>query len=373
MGIQVTVWQIAAGDSGRFYDHLFMDHDVMFMGPGDPGPLDCEEASFEHFHALENTLSKHKYSQLQQFAFAAQEGEKVILRCGRKAKAVGVVTGKYKYEQSFDDVHGWDLQHVRRVKWIEASIDELSGLQADGDLFSSTKQIPTFTAVHDERILSQLKGLLNAECDRQTKELPIRPPKPLSLDELGIHLFSEGLSHEQVERVQLAISRIRRLGHWYATQQTDFRPREHEVVSHVLLPLFSALGWSEQLLAVEWNNIDLAVFATTPRVPENCLLVCEAKALGAGLQDAIQQAQDYVKRLSLPKGTAVAVTDGLRVYLRIRVATELQWSVAGYINLQKIRTNHLAPASTNAVKTLIALTPAGLQRLTAGHSRHLSL
>lgn len=32
------VWQMAAGEEGRFYDDLFLKHDVMFLGPGGFGP-----------------------------------------------------------------------------------------------------------------------------------------------------------------------------------------------------------------------------------------------------------------------------------------------------------------------------------------------
>ena len=52
-----------------------------------------------------------------------------------------------------------------------------------------------------------------------------------------------------------------------------------------------ALGWSEQLLAVEWNKIDLAVFQATPRTPDKCALLCEAKSLGHGLQNVVKSRQ----------------------------------------------------------------------------------
>lgn len=28
------VSQIAAGENGRYYDRLFLEHDIMFLGPG---------------------------------------------------------------------------------------------------------------------------------------------------------------------------------------------------------------------------------------------------------------------------------------------------------------------------------------------------
>jgi uncharacterized short protein YbdD (DUF466 family) len=37
------VWQIAAGETGRRYPELFIDHDVMFIGPGDAGEFDFDK------------------------------------------------------------------------------------------------------------------------------------------------------------------------------------------------------------------------------------------------------------------------------------------------------------------------------------------
>ena len=34
----------------------------------------------------------------------------------------------------------------------------------------------------------------------------------------------------------------------------------------------------------------------------------------------------------------------------------------GYLNVKLIRTNHIATANTNAVDTIMALTPAGINR-----------
>ena len=58
-------------------------------------------------------------------------------------------------------------------------------------------------------------------------------------------------------------------------------------MAHIILPLLLALGWSEQLLAVEWQKIDLAAFGSTPTTAKTCVLVCEAEGLGHGLQDVL--------------------------------------------------------------------------------------
>lgn len=130
----------------------------------------------------------------------------------------------------------------------------------------------------------------------------------------------------------------------------------------MILPLLLALGWSEQLLAVEWKRIDLAGFCGTPTDISNCVLVCEAKAMGHGLQDVFDQAEESVRRCRLTRCEKVLVTDGARFYLYERAGDKWSNEPVGYLNVHLIRTKHLAPANTNAVDTIVALTPAGVAR-----------
>ena len=58
------VWQIAAGETGRDYTKLFLDYDLMFMGPGNPG------AYYKHsYDALveQGLVKKGIATQLRQF------------------------------------------------------------------------------------------------------------------------------------------------------------------------------------------------------------------------------------------------------------------------------------------------------------------
>ena len=38
----------------------------------------------------------------------------------------------------------------------------------------------------------------------------------------------------------------------------------------------------------------------------------------------------------------------------------------GYVNIHSIRTNHVAPAGTNAIDTLVALSPSRIERAYGG-------
>lgn len=137
------------------------------------------------------------------------------------------------------------------------------------------------------------------------------------------------------------------------------RPTEHEVVAHIILPMLLALGWSEQLLAVEWHKIDLAIFNGTPTDAPRCKLVCEAKSMEHGLQDDFQQAAGDVERHGLTEYNTIVLANGGRFYL-FRRHPGSTWTAEpdGYLNVLKIREDHLLPAGTNAVDTLMALTPA---------------
>ena len=42
--------------------------------------------------------------------------------------ALGEVVGDYTNEPAFEDVEGWDLQHVRRVRWRQVDVEPIRGL-----------------------------------------------------------------------------------------------------------------------------------------------------------------------------------------------------------------------------------------------------
>jgi hypothetical protein len=90
-------------------------------------------------------------------------------------------------------------------------------------------------------------------------------------------------------------------------------PSEDEMLVHFVIPFFRSLGWPQELLAVQWNYVDLAVFHCLPRTPENCCLVVEAKRLGVVAESALEQASEYAAKLTTP--CDVLLTDGFRYRL----------------------------------------------------------
>jgi hypothetical protein len=347
-----NVWQIAAGEPRRYYDHLFIEHDVMFMGPGRHG---CYGDNRAKYGQVRNGLRR--------FVEHVHEGDVVLLRLGQVAKAIGLAAGDdYAWCDTFDDVFGWDLQHTRRVIWQEDLKDELNRVQPEEGFFRS-KQSATFSAVNNPKVLEQIEPLLSRCRERPLQALPDKPPPPLAPADLGRELFARGLANEAVDKTLAAIERQRRLWLWYDEHgRATGRPTEHEVVAHMVVPLLLALGWSEQLLAVEWKRIDLAGFSGTPTDESNCVLACEAKVMGHGLQDVLPQPEQYVQERKLTGCQKVLLTDGARFYLYERDGRKWSDTAKGYLNVNLIRTSHLAPPDTNAVATIVALTPAGVVR-----------
>jgi len=167
----MRVWQIACGESGRYYDDLFLEYDVMFCGPGRPGPYD--PAVYRKW-AEQGKITKSHPGRIRNFNLGVQPGDIVLLRKGYRVISMGLAEGHtYHWNESLDDVYGWDLQHCRSVSWQRGLDAELEALQTKRDLFGTRKQIPTFTAVKERAILDPIEHLFSRCKDRPPK----RPPE----------------------------------------------------------------------------------------------------------------------------------------------------------------------------------------------------
>jgi hypothetical protein len=354
----MNIWQVSAGDRKRNFSSLFLDYDLMLAGPGRFGSY-----SKERYDIIiqQGIYTAKKIGYLRAFAEDSQSGDVVLLREGNEFKAIGqIAEAPYSHDETFDDIYGWDLQHVRRVFWQEHLKDDLEKLKLT---FGSGKQASMFSGVNKSHILQAIKPLLNKFKNRKLKPLPSEVGKILTLEELGEELFSRGLPNNAVDQLIKAIERQRRLIQWYKLHGKDSdRPTEHEIVAHMVLPLLLALGWSEQLLAIEWKRVDLTVFTDAPTVPKNCCLVCEAKRFGHGLQNVFKQAMKYVKNNKLSNCEKILLTQGKILYLYEKSGADWNDKPVGYFNIDKIRTHYLIPERTNAVDTIMALTPSGIHR-----------
>lgn len=348
------VWQIACGEKGRRYQQAFLDHDVMFLGPGrfgaytptlyDANP-DCQPEGLGSIACV------------RQFATEVRPGDLVLLRSGYTVLSIGVVDSEYFHTVAFDDVHGWDLEHCRRVIWQRQHDEALRDIQSTSGLFADRKQIPTFTRVKHPRNLDPIRALLQLVQKRPLNEMPELPAEPLTPEEFSDALFREGLSYDACLHVERAIRKLRGLLNWYSQERSPGRPTEHEVVAHMILPLMLALGWSEQLLSIEWRKIDLAVFTRAPTIPSSCGLVCEAKGMNNPLQNVVEQAVHYCDKHRLDNCSKILVGDGGYFSLYRKADGKWETDPSGYISLRKLRRHYLLPKGADAVTTLMALTP----------------
>ena len=110
----ITYWQHAAGDANRNYAAVCLKWDVILNGPGYAGPLpDCKD------ELLKDGWTSRKITGLLRFSKTMKEDDLVGLRLGTTdVLGVGVIVGKYEWLEVFSDIDGWDLHHVRRVKWF---------------------------------------------------------------------------------------------------------------------------------------------------------------------------------------------------------------------------------------------------------------
>jgi hypothetical protein len=346
VGRDTPVWQVGSGTSGRNLAPRFIKYDVAVIGPGDDGDYRCKE---------------YDDSVVEAFAEKVQPGDLMVLRSGRKSVvAVGIVaesgvpppkdakrdaSPSYVYLPQFGDEDGWDLQHGHRVHWFELKPPHVFPRAVFGTI------PPRFAATDSPEV----RHFVEEYTDRiDTTALPPLPEVKSLLgdEEVASLLFKAGLSQSAVEHTVEAIRKIRRLSDWYADREAQADPVEQETVTYMVVPLLLALGWSEQQTAIQWHKADVALFRETPRRKENCCLIVEVKHRGAGLDHAVKQARNYVKRLGLPACAKCLVTDGLKYRLvDVKESPEGEDQSLGiYINLNRVK----------SVQVLIQLLPRTL-------------
>lgn len=299
------VWQIsppaAMMDSVA---EFCLRHSVALLWPGDSGP-----------YAPDRYLGNFaECDWVRWFAETVSAGDAILLRIGPTAiRAVGLVGSEYSYEDRFDDVCGFDLQHCRRVRWFR--------LPEDYDLGAGAFTRGRFSAVRSSAVRDYVCRFLGSPpTDWQTAMLPELPPEEPPLDAVPQEL--QGIVSQALDLASLYSDR----------QSFGEPPSEDELVAHFVVPFLRASGWPPECIAVKWRWIDAAVFASLPRTPENCVLVVEAKRLGAGVEGALEQAKGYVQSLGVPCN--VVVTDGFRYRM---FSCEDGFAPVAYANLSRLK------------------------------------
>lgn len=279
-----TVWQQAAGDTNRNYVDLCLRWGVILNGPGSAGPWpECEAV------LRRESLSSKKLTDLRRFAIDMHDGDWVVLRIGTATVvAVGQIVGGYSHREDFGDVDGWELQHVRRVRWLWAAPDSPQFFDT-----YALKQGDTTQKLNEEGVVMDwLRSLpVSAECfDKPLPSLPTQELHETSLQRVSEFLFDKGVASASIGRLLEEVGELTRIAKWY---QRTSPPSEHETVAYLIVPLLRALGWTPQRMAVEWNYVDVALFDRLPRNDDSLRVVVEAKKMGNSCLSAKSQAMSY--------------------------------------------------------------------------------
>ncbi len=300
-----TIWQISAGPASRSYVDVFLKYGVALVGPGDAGPWTPARDDGEFEGGF-----------VRRFASELVVGDVLVLRTGlATVAAIGLVVGDYQYENAFDDVNGWDLQHMRRVRWSRLPTEHTFSTAAFG------ANPPRCSRVFNDEIVDFARRFVNSPPTFwQTAALPELPTEEPALGTVPHHL--QGIVAQAADLVPLLQDR----------QAFGEAASEDELIAHFVVPFLRALGWAPERVAVQWRHIDVAVFRALPRIPENCHLVIEAKRLGAGVEGALEQAKGYVEALELSRN--VVVTDGVRYRM---YDAEHAFQPLAYANLARLK------------------------------------
>lgn len=336
-----TLWQVGAGDTDRSYGHLCINFDVMIAGPGDPGAY--EESRYAHLGDIRNSLRR--------FCKEARRGDVVLLRLGTgDVLAVGeVADDAAEWLDAFADVDGWDLQHVRRVRWFPNTANTFPPRTLGG-------QVRTFAAVNVEAVRAWVESLEIPEGDRNRELAPLQAAGA-SIDptELGRRLFIEGLPSEHVDKLMATFSSLQRVASWYGneTKRPEGRPSEQETICYLVIPLLLSLGWSQQTAAVQWNYVDVALFGGMPPTDSSLACVVEAKLLGRSVFSPFGQAREYSLRPGRESCDKLIVTDGIRYALHRRSGNT--FNLEAYLNILSMRDRYPILGCGGAVHAVLGM------------------
>jgi len=287
----------------RSYTELFLQHGVALLGPGWVGPW-TPESNDEQFEG--------KF--VRRFASEVEVDDVLVLRRGiRTLVAIGVVASNYSFDEAFDDVNGWDLQHTRRVRW--------SRLPEEHHFSRPVFRRVRFSRVWDQEVIDFALRFVNSPpATWQSTPLPDLPTVEPPLEDVPASLA--GLVAQAKDLQPL---------YWDSIRFGE-RPTEDEMIVHFVVPLLRNLGWPAEQIAVQWRKMDVVVFNGLPRAAATCRFVVEAKRFGEGIEGARDQARSYVDALGAPRD--VIVTDGIRYRM---YAQARNFEPLAYANLARLK------------------------------------
>lgn len=328
----LSYWQQGGGNGNRNYIKVCIDFEVILNGPGYAGPFNEETIKI----LLSNGSSKQCIADRKRFCYKMKPGDVVALKIGlQKVYAVGVIVGDYEWSDLFSDVDGWNIQHVRRVKWLWVTDKDSSGEYIPKDFKRNVLKQGTSLPLSSTDILDWIKSLnLDFTKKYTVKSLPLAEDNHINISEIAEYLYSKGTSTNAIERLTDVIDDLQMIAQWYKSIGSI---SEFETEVYLIVPLLRALGWTPQKMAVEWKNLDIAIFNKLPRSAESLIAVVEAKKKGDSCLRAYSQAYRYAK--DKVNCNRLIVSDGLRYGVFIKNGTD--YILHAYMNITDFRKNYI--------------------------------
>jgi len=273
-----------------------------------------------------------------------------VLRIGTATVlAVGQIVGPYEWHVEFGDIDGWDLQHVRRVRWLWKE----TGSPKAFDTYA-LKQGDTTQKLNEGPVTEWISALAVSDdaFRRPLAELPVsQKQNEISVSEISEFLFDHGVASASITNLLNEIGELTRIAKWY---QRSGKPSEHETVAYLVVPLLRALGWTPQRMAVEWNHVDVALFEQLPRSDQSLRVVVEAKKMDNSCLTAKPQAMSYANgKIGCHR---LIVTEGLRYGVYVRSQQE-DFHLYAYLNLTRLRCDYPVYECKGAEDALLAMAP----------------
>lgn len=334
------IWEQASGDGSRSYSSRCLDWGVILNGPGDYGDW-IEEKEGRYTHEMGRP---RKHSDLKRFSEEMRAGDIVVLKLGQKiGLGIGVVVGNYIWHEAFSDIDGWDLQHVRRVRWLH-TVRKDFGFKAFkwGDTTQRLISQDVYTWIEQQN--------LNFDDVTDVIDLPENKPWPTTLPQISEFLFDKGLASEAINRLSENLDELVRIANWYL--RSDEKVSEAETIAYLVIPFLKNLGWTPQRMAIEWNRVDVALFSSLPRNPDNLKIVVEVKKRGDSCLTAKSQAQSYAEANEC---NVIVVTDGIRYGVFLRKNDD--FNLKAYLNITKLQSKYPAYDSSGAQDAIILMAP----------------
>ncbi len=352
-------WQIAAGDTRRNFVDICLKYGVVLNGPGSYGRW---TDNMREIMVADGWTSK-KISDIERFLFEVKKGDVVVLRLGTsEVHGIGVIHDDYdpqhSYSDSFSDVDGWDIQHLRRVNWLWKADGVPKTYDTHTLKFGDTTQ--RLNLDQESRLFKDIQDVLDKQSSITSAfVLPDLPPVSEPIDKEGISrfFFEYGIGSSSIDSLKNKISDLVALAEWY---RSFGKPSETETIVHLVVPLLEALGWTAQKMAFERRvsgkgRIDLALFDHAKREDNHLCAVIEVKRFDQSCIQAKDQAKNYAT--SYENCFRVIVTDGMRyaIYLRNNKDEPLSDHPVAYLNLLNMRKANPVYGCDGAHKALLLM------------------